>query len=630
MRSQNILITALCIGGAVACTFSPESPSSDQTHTLRLSQTPNGDLEYCDPQTGDCVDVSNPNSCAVVEIEIDTATGATCERCLDDAGQVTYESCGEASVACTVVTAPEPDCVVCAHIDGPVIFSSCTPSTPDHCEFFPVSTPGGVEQCEVCYDTSGNITRNECGVDCSAVLCAEVQCEAGYRSVTPSGQCCPICVPVENCEELVCPNTSIPDCPPGTNLQRSQDDCCGYECVPDDCSEIMCPLAVLYCPPGTHESYEEPYCCGTCVPDEPTECYSEQDCAAGRHCSVTDGDCFSPGCDGSDASCSSPGVCAGICVPDDPIECPVYAAPEYFECDGEWTYGQTDSEGCPLPPQCLCPDGSVSWTGECHDVCALVDCAQMIEECPEGTEISFESPYCCGTCVSSDKGLCLDSGGDWDIGCGNRGCTTMEANCEFSDAVPSCDCGPTMAWVDGQGCVFEPSCQGNSCLDENGQSIPDGTSFPADDGCNSCACTDGQITCLAHDCADECWGAWTDSNGTCRAPNDGAYPAECCSEQNLCENTGGYWNEQSCGHYGCGQGPTCDALIPGCDCGPSSVFEEGFGCVENPDQCGTPVGCVDDSGQGHGEGDSFPSGDGCNWCSCWDGMVVCTEMACQQ
>ena len=56
--------------------------------------------------------------------------------------------------------------------------------------------------------------------------------------------------------------------------------------------------------------------------------------------------------------------------------------------------------------------------------------------------------------------------------------------------------------------------------------------------------------------------------------------------QALCEETGGIWDPLSCGHYSCGQPPLCEALIPGCNCGPTSVFEEQIGCLAVP--CGAP------------------------------------------
>jgi hypothetical protein len=53
-------------------------------------------------------------------------------------------------------------------------------------------------------------------------------------------------------------------------------------------------------------------------------------------------------------------------------------------------------------------------------------------------------------------------------------------------------------------------------------------------------------------------------------------------DRQLCESTGGTWDETSCGHYDCGLPPDCEAIVPGCDCGPTMSFAEGLGCVEDP------------------------------------------------
>ena len=55
------------------------------------------------------------------------------------------------------------------------------------------------------------------------------------------------------------------------------------------------------------------------------------------------------------------------------------------------------------------------------------------------------------------------------------------------------------------------------------------------------------------------------------------------SEAELCHETGGWWDIDSCGHYWCGQFPDCDAIIPGCDCGPGRNFVPGLGCVDDED-----------------------------------------------
>ena len=54
------------------------------------------------------------------------------------------------------------------------------------------------------------------------------------------------------------------------------------------------------------------------------------------------------------------------------------------------------------------------------------------------------------------------------------------------------------------------------------------------------------------------------------------------AERLLCETTGGIWDPQACGHYHCGVPQDCQAIIPGCDCGPSSNFQPGLGCQPDP------------------------------------------------
>lgn len=56
--------------------------------------------------------------------------------------------------------------------------------------------------------------------------------------------------------------------------------------------------------------------------------------------------------------------------------------------------------------------------------------------------------------------------------------------------------------------------------------------------------------------------------------------------EQLCEDTGGTWDENACDHYVCGVPNACEAIIPGCDCGADSNFVEGEGCVED-DACAT-------------------------------------------
>lgn len=68
--------------------------------------------------------------------------------------------------------------------------------------------------------------------------------------------------------------------------------------------------------------------------------------------------------------------------------------------------------------------------------------------------------------------------------------------------------------------------------------------------------------------------------------------------QGLCEATGGTWDPNACEDYVCGVPNACEAVIPGCDCGPDANFVEGEGCVDDPKceqelfSCAGQIDCV--------------------------------------
>jgi hypothetical protein len=49
-----------------------------------------------------------------------------------------------------------------------------------------------------------------------------------------------------------------------------------------------------------------------------------------------------------------------------------------------------------------------------------------------------------------------------------------------------------------------------------------------------------------------------------------------------CTNTGGEWLPGTCGHWTCGEPPTCKAIIPGCNCGKDKNFDINKGCYLDP------------------------------------------------
>lgn len=121
-------------------------------------------------------------------------------------------------------------------------------------------------------------------------------------------------------------------------------------------------------------------------------------------------------------------------------------------------------------------------------------------------------------------------------------------------------------------------------------------------GCSLCECADAPAP-------QACWTDAECDTGRCDVvnfcdPPPGCEPGEACpavcygrcvpapsDEETLCAASNGRWMPNSCGHYACGQAPACDAIIAGCDCGPTANFVEGRGCVAS-NECG--AGCSSD------------------------------------
>lgn len=109
-------------------------------------------------------------------------------------------------------------------------------------------------------------------------------------------------------------------------------------------------------------------------------------------------------------------------------------------------------------------------------------------------------------------------------------------------------------------------------------------------------------------------------------------------ERSSCEVTGGTWDPESCGHYVCGVMPSCRAQIPGCDCGPDSVYVAGEGCIVDPecDQeqaaylCETTGGTWDPRSCGHYECGAAPACDAViPGCDCGADQSFSAELGCQ-
>ncbi|EYF03285.1 hypothetical protein [Chondromyces apiculatus] len=120
-----------------------------------------------------------------------------------------------------------------------------------------------------------------------------------------------------------------------------------------------------------------------------------------------------------------------------------------------------------------------------------------------------------------------------------------------------------------------------------GQGYNVGDSFPSDDGCNTCTCTESGIACTEAACAPI-----TCDTPAGPVPVGTSFPAD--DGCNTC----------SCAQLEDGSTTVACTLMA---CGPACTY----------------------NGETYTTGETFNAGDGCNTCTCGeDGNVGCTEMAC--
>jgi hypothetical protein len=439
------------------------------------------------------------------------------------------------------------------------------------------------------------------GVACTVGLCVDGVCVTKNDCCPPSLPCPIGMVPLDDhgdgCfEQCACANGTPPDatgscgcnvaigCGPGQIPVDTDGDGCDDTCQTAcqsacDCYtaglkfQDPCPLACATC--GNYWACEGGACVEQCgaVPPEIAQC---QPNAKAQLCHDTGGSWDMWAC--GDYTCGFPNECAAI-IPG-------------CNCGPGRTF--VEGAGCQADPSCqvtclpfACPTGQVGadLDGDgCADLCLCVDG-------------SVPDPM--GNCgASEDEVLCHSSGGTWhDFSCGDYWCGQPPICLAL---IPGCDCGPHANFTSGKGCLADPACEGGC----EPITCPTGT-LPWDsngDGCDDlCLCPDGTFP----DAAGTCWG------------NSG--------EMMLCLDTGGAWDAFSCGHYQCGMPPLCDAIIPGCDCGPTATFDAGKGCVPDPN-CGAP-GCDPTFTCPPGQVAVDTNGDGCfdfctaecaDQCDCYD------------
>lgn len=392
-----------------SCAFeNAETPhdNNNPQKTLQLQQDNAGNLVYCD-DNGECASYPNPDNCEILKVEIDTVDGRVCEICEDSAGNVVHDRCADTNIVCTVVSAPEPDCVVCAYQNGSIIFSSCVAEDPYYCVEY-VSSGDAWAESPASGGSAGSGAPEAFVAPC------------WYNSTDPSAPEPGCAIPPNDCTPEECgPALGMPNyiCPDGSvgGPQPCERDpstgVCSYkirECPAEhckvcydrfgnevidtcgqDCRAVACPQVL--CAPGYQQVVLPGECCPTCIPDNYCEnvvCPMDMaipECPPGSELVISGNDCCKYECKPNDCSmvaCPQYFVepscpigyhwdtswpnCCGTCVPDvDPNQ--------YCLSDDHCAVGQVcyfpPTDACLQPPECqsgdlACP--AVCW-GICRD-----------------------------------------------------------------------------------------------------------------------------------------------------------------------------------------------------------------------------------------------------------------------
>jgi hypothetical protein len=276
----------------------------------------------------------------------------------------------------------------------------------------------------------------------------------------------------------------------------------------------------------------------------------------------------------------------------------------------------------------ICADGQTVARRECREdedaTCVWID------ECPEDVPCT---PDECGEAPGAPQELCSDGetwGGpgpctrfaDWSCGYPNVQCPDPET-CEPGSSFGADDGCNTCACPES-GLVAEAACTEIACGPEPETCEP-GSSFEADDGCNTCACPESglvaEAACTEIACGPEpetCEPGSSfeadDGCNTCQCPESGLKAEAACTriacqpEPETCEPGSSFDADDGCNT---------------CQCPESGLKAEAactrIACEPNPETCEP--------------GSSIPAGDGCNTCQCPESGLTreadaCTEAFC--